>query len=131
MAELMRIANPIPAAGPRYATEDLEFAGVEICKGEALTGSLLSANYDPRVFSDPERCDVERELKPGQSHLAYGAGPHYCTGAALANIEGEIAIKHLMLERDTLEVTVSRDALKYTEATPGGARLLNALPVRL
>jgi cytochrome P450 len=129
--ELMRVANPVPAAGPRYATEDMEFAGVSICKGDALTGSLLSANYDPRVFPEPERCDVERVLKRGQSHLAFGAGPHYCTGAALANLEAEIALDHLLLRRDSLEVTVSRDDLRYTEATPGGARLLDALPVRL
>ncbi|MCT9008781.1 cytochrome P450 family protein [Streptomyces rhizosphaerihabitans] len=129
--ELMRVANPIPTAGPRYATEDMEFAGVPIRKGDALTGSYLSANYDPRVFPDPERCEVERVLKRGQGHLAYGAGPHYCPGAALAHLEGEIALSHLLLQRDSLEITVSRDALRYTEATPGGARLLNALPVRL
>ncbi|OQD51811.1 hypothetical protein BM536_037835 [Streptomyces phaeoluteigriseus] len=129
--ELMRVANPVPAAGPRYATEDMEFAGVSIRKGDALTGSLLSANHDPRVFPEPERCDVERVLKRGESHLAFGAGPHYCTGAALANLEGEIALDHLLLQRDSLEITVGRDELRYTEATPGGARLLDALPVRL
>lgn len=129
--ELMRVANPVPAAGPRYATEDMEFAGVPIRKGDALTGSLLSANYDPRVFPDPERCDVQRVLQRGQSHLAYGAGPHYCTGGALANLEAEIALDHLLLKRDTLEIAVNRADLRYTEATPGGARLLDALPVRL
>ncbi|MFF2190821.1 cytochrome P450 [Streptomyces sp. NPDC058155] len=131
MDELMRIANPVPTAGQRYATEDLEFAGVPIRKGEALTGSFLSANYDPRVFPEPERCDVERVVKRGEGHLSFGAGPHYCIGATLANLEGEIALDHLLLQRDSLEVTVSRDDLKYTEATPGGARLLSALPVRL
>jgi cytochrome P450 len=131
MHELMRIANPVPTAGPRYATEDMEFAGVPIRKGDALTGSYLSANYDPRVFPDPERCDVERVLERGQSHVSYGAGPHYCPGAALANLEGQIALDHLLIQRDSLEVTVAREELTYTEATPGGARLLDALPVRL
>ncbi|MFE7853271.1 cytochrome P450 [Streptomyces sp. NPDC057403] len=129
--ELMRIANPVPTAGPRYATEDMEFAGIPIRKGDALTGSYLSANYDPRVFAEPEACDLERVLERGHSHLSYGAGPHYCPGAALAGIEAEVALEHLLLQRDTLEVTVGRDALRYTEATPGGARLLDALPVRL
>ncbi|MFI8167542.1 cytochrome P450 [Streptomyces sp. NPDC085931] len=129
--ELMRVANPVPAAGPRYATEDLEFAGTPIRRGDALIGSLVSANHDPDVFPEPGRCDVERVLPRGRSHLAFGAGPHYCTGAALANLEGEIALDHLMLRRDTLEVTVDRADLTYTEATPGGARLLDALPVRL
>ncbi|MEU0602281.1 cytochrome P450 [Streptomyces sp. NPDC006393] len=131
VSELMRVANPVPTAGPRYATEDMEFAGVPIRKGDALTGSYLSANYDPRVFPEPERCDVERVLKRGQGHLSYGAGPHYCPGAALADLEARIALDHLLIQRDSLEIAVSRDALRYTEATPGGARLLNALPVRL
>lgn len=129
--ELMRVANPIPTAGPRYATEDMEFAGVPICKGDALTGSLQSANYDPRVFADPERCDVERVLKRGDGHLAFGAGPHRCIGATLANLEGEIAINHLMLQRDSLEIAVSRGSLRYRELIPGGARLFAEFPVRL
>ncbi|MEU7583040.1 cytochrome P450 [Streptomyces sp. NPDC041068] len=130
MDELMRVANPVPTATPRYATEDLEFAGVPICKGEALTGSFQSANYDPRVFREPERCDVERVMKRGESHLSFGAGPHYCIGAALARLEGEVALDHLLLRRDSLEITVSRDELTYTDVSLG-LQLLSALPVRL
>ncbi|MEU6647385.1 cytochrome P450 [Saccharomonospora sp. NPDC046836] len=128
MEELMRVANPVPVAGPRYATEDLEFAGTPVCKGDALTGSIESANFDPRVFRDPRRCDVERVLKPGEGHLAFGAGPHRCLGAALAYLEGEIALTHLMIERDSLEVA---GRLRYREPIPGGARLFTAFPVRL
>jgi cytochrome P450 len=128
MEELMRVANPVPNAGPRYATEDLEFAGVSVCKGDALTGSIQSANYDPRVFSEPERCDVERVLRPGQGHLAFGAGPHRCLGAGLANIEGEIAINHLMIECQSLKLA---GRLRYREPFPGGAQLFTAFPVRL
>ncbi|MDT0616519.1 cytochrome P450 family protein [Streptomyces lancefieldiae] len=131
MEELMRVANPIPSVGPRYATEDMEFAGVPIRKGDALTGSIQSANFDPRHFQVPERCDVERVVKRGEGHLAFGAGPHRCIGAALANIEGEIAIDHLLLQRDTLEATVSRSQLRYRELIPGGARLFRSFPVRL
>lgn len=128
MEELMRVSSPIPNAGPRYATEDLEFAGVPVCQGDALTGSLQSSNWDPRIFPDPERCDVERVLKPGESHLSFGAGAHRCLGAALANLEGEIAIKHLMLQRDDLEVAAK--SLRYREPIPGGGRLFSAFPVR-
>ncbi|WP_431041559.1 cytochrome P450 family protein [Streptomyces sp. P1-3] len=128
--ELLRIANPLPIAAPRYATEDLEFAGVSICKGEALTGSFQSANYDPRVFPEPERFNVERVMKRGEGHLSFGAGPHYCIGAALARLEGEIALDHLLLKRDSLEITVSRDDLSYTDISLG-LRMLAELPVRL
>ncbi|UPZ33540.1 cytochrome P450 [Streptomyces sp. LRE541] len=129
--ELMRIASPIPTAGPRYATEDLEFVGVTVRKGDALTGSLMSANYDPRVFPEPERCDVERAVRRGEGHLAFGAGPHRCLGARLANLEGEIALDHLLLRRDSLEITVSRDKLRYRELIPAGARMFTAFPVSL
>ncbi|MFE0176940.1 cytochrome P450 [Streptomyces sp. NPDC059002] len=128
MYELMRVANPVPTAGPRYATEDMEFAGVPICKGDALTGSLQSANYDPRVFPEPEQCDVARATKRGEGHLAFGAGPHYCLGAALAYLEGEIALDHLLLQRDSLEIA---GRLRYNEPIPGGGRPLSAFPVRL
>ncbi|MFJ2157329.1 cytochrome P450 [Streptomyces sp. NPDC087856] len=129
--ELMRIANPIPSAGPRYASEDMELAGVPICKGDAVTGSLQSVNYDPRVFAEPERCQVERVLKRGEGHLAFGSGPHRCIGAALAELEGEIALDHLFLKRDTLELAVDISELRYRELIPGGARLFSKLPVRL
>lgn len=129
--ELMRIANPIPSAGPRYASEDMELAGVQICKGDAVTGSLQSVNHDPRVFAEPERCQVERVLKRGEGHLAFGSGPHRCIGAALAELEGEIALDHLFLKRDTLELAVDISELRYRELIPGGARLFSKLPVRL
>ncbi|MER7639326.1 cytochrome P450 [Streptomyces sp. NPDC126522] len=129
--ELMRIANPIPSAGPRYASEDMELAGVPICKGDAVTGSLQSVNYDPRVFAEPERCQVERVLKRGEGHLAFGSGPHRCIGAALAELEGEIALDHLFLKRNTLELAVDISELRYRELIPGGARLFSKLPVRL
>ncbi|WP_329263162.1 cytochrome P450 [Streptomyces sp. NBC_01478] len=129
--ELMRIANPIPSAGPRYASEDMEVAGVPICKGDAVTGSLQSVNYDPRVFAAPERCQVDRVLKRGEGHLAFGAGPHRCIGAALAELEGEIAIDHLFLKHDTLELAVASRELRYRELIPGGARLFSKFPVRL
>lgn len=128
MYELMRVANPVPLAGPRYATEDMEFAGVSICKGDVLTGSLQSANYDPSVFPEPERCDVERVLKRKESHVAFGAGPHYCLGAMLAYIEGEIALDHLLIQRDGLKID---GRLSYHEPVAGGARPLSAFPVRL
>ncbi|MCM2390041.1 cytochrome P450 family protein [Streptomyces albipurpureus] len=129
--ELMRLTTILPTAGPRYATEDMEFAGVSIRKGDALTGSLLSANYDPRVFPEPERCNLERVVKSGEGHLAFGTGPHRCFGAALANLEGEIALDHLLIQRDSLEITVPRSKLRYRQLIAGGPRMFSRFPVRL
>ncbi|MEU4685883.1 cytochrome P450 [Streptomyces xinghaiensis] len=131
MDELMRVVPSIPNAGPRYATEDMEVGGVPICKGDALTGSLHSANFDPRHFPRPEQCDVERVPKRGEGHLSFGSGPHRCIGAALSNLEGEVALDHLLLQRDSPELAVRRSALQYREVIPGGARLLTSFPVRL
>ncbi|MFF4732251.1 cytochrome P450 [Streptomyces mirabilis] len=130
--ELMRIGSSISNAGPRYATHDMEFAGVPIRQGDALTGSIHSANFDPRYFPRPEQCDIQRRPKPGEGHLSFGAGPHRCIGAALANLEGGVAIDHLMLQRDSVKVAVSRSELTYRDTMPGGApRLLTSLPVRM
>ncbi len=130
--ELMRVASSISNAGPRYATQDMEVDGIPIRRGDALTGSLHAANFDPRYFPRPEQCDVRRAPKPGEGHLSFGTGPHRCIGAALANLEGEVAIDHLMLQRDNLELAVGRSELTYSDTMPGGApRLLTSFPVRL
>lgn len=130
--ELLRIGSSISLAGTRYATTDMEFAGVRIREGDALTGSIHSANFDPRYFPRPEHCDFGRRPKAAEGHLSFGAGPHRCIGATLAGIEGAVAIDHLMLQRDTVKVAVSRSELKYRDTMPGGApRLLTSLPVRM
>ena len=128
--ELLRVGNPLPFATPRYATEDLVFAGVSIRRGEALTGSFQSANYDPPVFPGAVQLQLDREMKRGESHLSFGAGPHYCLGAALARLEGTVALEQLFLQRDTLDLAVPRDELEYADINLG-LRLLARLPVKL
>ncbi|WP_018254302.1 cytochrome P450 family protein [Salinispora mooreana] len=130
MDELMRLANPVPIATPRYATEDMEFAGVAVRRGEALTGSLEAANFDPERFPAPRQLDTGRDLGRGDGHLSFGAGPHYCPGAALARLEGEIALDHLLLRRDSLRLAVERDEVDYVDVSLG-LRMLSSLPVRL
>jgi cytochrome P450 len=65
----------------RYATRDLTLAGTPIGAGDAVTAWLGSANRDRDVFADPYRFDAVR--RPNR-HVAFGRGPHYCVGAALA-----------------------------------------------
>ncbi|GGW20708.1 cytochrome P450 [Streptomyces capoamus] len=128
--ELLRVANPVPVTSPRYATRDMELSGCPVRKGETLTGSFFAANFDPRAFPDPERLDLRRERRRGEGHVSFGAGPHYCTGAALAKLETDVALRHLLLDRDTLEIAVPLDELEYTDATLG-VHMLAGLPVWL
>lgn len=94
--ELMRWCGPVHITRMRYAMEDLEIAGVPIRKGQSVQAVLVSANYDPRVYLDPERLDVTRRpAGRGEGHVGFGHGPHYCLGAALARQEGEVALRAL------------------------------------
>jgi cytochrome P450 len=86
--ELLRYDSPVQWIA-RVANEDLELRGQRIKRGDIVIGSLGSANRDPEVFDDPDRLDIKR--KNGK-HIAFGHGEHYCIGAMLARIEGEIAI---------------------------------------
>ncbi|MFI7547027.1 cytochrome P450 [Actinoplanes sp. NPDC049599] len=128
--ELMRVTSPAQIATPRYATEDLEIGGVLVRRGEAVTGSLMSANFDPRVFPDPLRVDITRDTGRVENHIAFGAGPHYCTGAALGRLEGEVALRHLLLEDLSLSLAVDRDELEWQDVALA-VRLLKSLPVHL
>lgn len=81
--EVLRWDSPVQVTG-RVATGGLELAGCQITEGEQAVVILGAANRDPSVFSQPERFDPSRS---GASHLAFGHGPHFCVGAALARLE--------------------------------------------
>jgi pimeloyl-[acyl-carrier protein] synthase len=86
--ELLRYDGPVQKMG-RVALEDIHIAGKEIKKGELVCFSFGAANRDPEQFALPQQLDITRQ--PNR-HLAFGHGLHYCVGAALARLEGQIAI---------------------------------------
>ena len=90
--ELLRYDSPVQATG-RIASADLEIRGRTIRAGQQVTFLLGAANHDPAWFAHPERLDIGREPNP---HLAFGSGIHYCLGAPLARLEGQIAIGRLV-----------------------------------
>ena len=79
----------------RVALEEIDdLGGKKIPKGETVLCLLGSANHDPAVYPDhPERLDITR---PNVRPLSFGGGIHFCLGAQLARIEGEIAIATLL-----------------------------------
>lgn len=127
--ELMRWCGPGLATPYRYATEDIEIGGGLVCKGDAIMPIIAGANYDWRVFENPEQLDITRDPEPGRkTHLGFGHGPHYCLGAALARLEAEVAFEAMPRRFPHLALAVDpRDLQRY----PGGMWKLMALPVRL
>ncbi len=86
--EGLRYESPIQMLA-RVALEDLTLHGLTIRRGDRVALVIGSANRDPGLCPDPDRFDVTRgELK----HVAFGGGPHFCLGAALGRLQGQVAI---------------------------------------
>ena len=96
--ELLRYHSPIQSTG-RAALEDLEIGGKQISKGQPVATYLGAANRDPAQVPNPDRLDITRQEN---RHLAFAFGPHFCLGAALARMEGQIAIGTLLRRVDQL-----------------------------
>ena len=90
--ECLRYDGPIILTA-RVLHADVAFDGTTIPCNAKVWGMLAAADRDPAVFPEPDRFDIER--RPND-HLAFGGGPHFCLGAHLAKLEGEIAIASLV-----------------------------------
>ncbi|MDX3642277.1 cytochrome P450 [Streptomyces sp. MB09-02B] len=122
--ELLRYEGALSTALFRVTTTDVELAGVRLPAGAPVIAGLLAANRDPRHFTDPERLDIGRT---GQRHVGFGHGLHNCMGAALARLEGEIAIRALLERFPNLCLDVPRQELRYIDSW--AIRRLTRLPV--
>jgi cytochrome P450 len=124
--ELLRYANPLNHATDRYAPASFEVGGVLIPAGEPVLVVTSSANRDPARFPDPDRLDVGRDAS---GHVAFGHGIHYCVGAPLARLEGEIAFGALLSRFPGLALAVDPAALRWRPSSL--IHGLETLPVRL
>ncbi len=122
--ELLRYDSPVQMAGERYPREDVTIGGVTIGRGETMIAVLGSANRDERQFACPDELDISRE--PNR-HLSFGQGVHYCVGAALARMEGQIAIGTLVRRFPDLRLAVPPQALRRRRGL--GLRGLVSLPL--
>nr|ABR68640.1 Ema-V4a [synthetic construct] len=128
--ELMRWCGPVHMTQLRYATADVDLAGTPIRQGDAVQLILVSANFDPRHYTDPDRLDLTRHpAGHAENHVGFGHGAHYCLGATLAKQEGEVALGALFDRYPDLSLAVPPDHLERTPVP--GVWGLNALPVRL
>ena len=124
--EFLRWESPVANAPVRFATEDVEIAGTTIPAGAVVMLGLAAANRDPDRFPGAERLDVTRDAS---GHVAFGHGLHFCLGAQLARIEGEVAIGVLLDRHPRLRLGVDAAELVYRRSTL--IRGLTTLPVVL
>ncbi|QXV57581.1 cytochrome P450 [Amycolatopsis sp. TNS106] len=90
--EILRYDPPVLLTG-RLSARDTEIGGARIERGAIVTTVLAGANRDPEIFDDPATFDVERAN--ARDHVSFGAGRHYCLGASLARMEGEIGLRSI------------------------------------
>ena len=90
--ELLRFDSPVQWVS-RVAGERIVMGDATLEAGDIVLGSLGAANRDPRQFADADRLDVRRR---DNRHLAFGSGVHFCLGAALARMEGQVALAALV-----------------------------------
>jgi cytochrome P450 len=122
--ELLRYEPPAPHVG-RYLPHEVELYGRTIPAGSALLFLVGAANRDDRRFEDPDRFDIHRRI--GQ-HLTFGYGIHYCLGAALARLEGRIALDEVLDRFPEWEVDHDRARLAPTSTVRGWETLPVVVP---
>jgi cytochrome P450 len=120
--ELLRYDSPVQLTA-RTATADIEVGGTVIPQGELVVTLLGAGNRDPAVFEDPDRLDITREKT---SVLSFGGGAHFCLGAGLARLEGQIVFNELLKRFPNLELAADEPQWRDTITLRG----LHSLPVR-
>jgi len=122
--ELLRYTSPLDVATQRFAREDMIINSVRISRGDALFAVLGSANRDETVFPNPDTLDLGR--LPNK-HVAFGQGAHYCLGAPLARMDGQIALTTLFRRFPDLRLAQPPEALRWRRSLV--VRGLESLPV--
>jgi cytochrome P450 len=99
--ELLRYDSPVTFT-QRITLADYKVGDVTIPARQQVIPILAAANHDPAMFTEPDRLDLGREN--ANRHLAFGGGHHFCLGAALARLEGEVAIPALVRRFPAMEL---------------------------
>jgi cytochrome P450 len=117
--ELLRFEAPSPVQA-RYVTRDVEHYGDVVSEGSVMLLLTAAANRDERRFVDADRFDVRREI---DHHLTFGYGIHFCLGAALARLEGRVALDEVLKRFPTWEVDWDNAVQARTSTVRGWERL--------
>lgn len=122
--ELLRYNGPVETSTTRWAIEDVEIGGKRIMKRDMVLVVLTSANRDSQHFANPTALDITRE---DNKHLAFGSGIHYCLGAPLARLEGQIGLLTLVQRFPNLKLNTAPEDLRWRPGTL--LRGLHTLPL--
>ncbi len=120
--ELLRYDGPVQRTA-RIPSTDVTIGGRTIGKGEMVMPFIGAADRDPAQFADPDRLDLSRT---DNRHIAFGWGIHFCLGAPLARVEGQIAIDTLVQRFPKLELLTNEPEYRQSLTLRG----LKTLPVR-
>lgn len=124
--ELLRYDGPVHHPMLRFTVEPVRVGHVTVPAGEIVLVALGAANRDPSRYPEAERLDVGRDDGP---HLAFGHGPHFCLGAPLARVEGQVALSLVLDRFPGLRLGVPHGDLMWRDGI--FLRGLEALPVLL
>ncbi len=122
--ELLRFTSPLDMASQRFAREELVLHSASILPGDIVLAMVGSANHDETQFPDPETFDIRRD--PNR-HVAFGQGVHFCIGAPLARLEGQIAMTTLFRRFPSLRLAHEPEKLRWRKSLI--VRGLEQLPV--
>ena len=119
--ELLRFDGPVQRTG-RMTTAEVEIGDKRIPRDSVVVSVIGAANRDPKQFADPDRLDVSRK---DNRHIAFGFGIHFCLGAPLARVEGQIALQSLLRRMPRLRLAGPEPEWRESSTLRG----LKALPV--
>jgi cytochrome P450 len=122
--EILRFEAPSPIQA-RYVARDVEHHGTTVREGSVTVLLNGSANRDDRQFPDGDRFDIRREMG---HHLSFGYGLHFCLGAALARLEGRVALDEVLKRWTDWEVDHDRAVMAHTSTARGWERLPVSTP---
>jgi cytochrome P450 PksS len=108
--EMLRFDSPLEMATERYTMEKIEVSGMAIPAGARVYVVIASANRDEQQFERADQFDITR---PNNKHLSFGMGAHYCLGAPLARIEGQIAITALLKHMPKLRLAAPYNEIRW------------------
>ncbi|MCE7002323.1 cytochrome P450 [Kibdelosporangium philippinense] len=108
--EILRFDSPVSSITYRFATDYVKIGDVEIQPGEHVALSPPAANHDPAKFVRPEVFDIERGSNP---HVSFGYSTHFCLGAPLARLEGDVAFSTVLRRLPDLKLAVPVEELTW------------------